>query len=167
MKCDILKSQLADLLLDDAFASTKEGAAAQSHVAECASCSAELRELRATMQLMDSWQAPEPSPYFDTRMQVKLREEFAAPPASLWQRLLGHVSLKPIIAGAMAVAVVIGGATYAGVGFFEQPHAPSEQESATLRDLQSLDRNAQTIEELNSLDQQLNSDNSGGGNNEF
>jgi anti-sigma factor RsiW len=160
MKCDALKSQLPDLLLDKSFSSTDQGLRANAHLAECPSCAAELAALRATFALMDTWQAPEPSAYFDTRMAVRMREELAAPPAGLWQRLterflsFGHLSMKPVMAGVMTVAVVIGGVTYAGVSFFEQPQ-PAAQESATLRDLQSLDRNAQTIDDLNSLDQQL------------
>jgi len=35
-----------------------------AHVAECEPCTAELEELRATMALLDTWEAPEPSPYF-------------------------------------------------------------------------------------------------------
>lgn len=161
MNCEVLKTNLPDLLLDASYSGTDEGRAAQAHLAGCAGCRDELRELRATMQLMDMWQAPEPSAYFDTKMQVRLRQEFAAPPASLWQRVFGRVtamSLKPVMAGVMAIAVVIGGVTYAGVAFFEQPQ-PHAQESATLRDLQSLDRNQQTFDDLNSLDQQLGEQN--------
>jgi hypothetical protein len=131
MKCDVMKSQRPDLLLDDAFAASDASAHARQHLAGCAACREEFEGLRATMQLMDMWQAPEPSAYFDTRMQSRLRE-------------------------------VIGGATYAGITFMEQPQPPA-QESAALRDLQSLDRNAQTLDDLDSLDQQLNdsgSDNS-------
>lgn len=135
---------------------------ADAHLAQCHACAEELRSLQATMGLLDLWQAPAVSPYFDTRLQTRMREEVAAAPHGFWQRLthslplLASFSLKPVVAGVMACAIVVGGATYAGVSFFEQPHPPAA-ESATLRDLQSLDRNAQTIDDLNSLDQQLNS----------
>jgi anti-sigma factor RsiW len=173
MKCTDLKSQLPDLLLDSSFSSSEAGIRANAHLAECPACAVELDSLRATMQLMDLWKAPAPSAYFDTRMAVRMREEFAAPPAGLWQRLsdrflsfghLSHLSMKPVMAGIMTVAIVIGGATYAGVSFFQQPH-PVAQESATLNDLQSLDRNAQTIDDLNSLDQQLDQQAPDSGNN--
>jgi hypothetical protein len=162
MNCEMLKNRLPDLLLDASFRATAEGARAEAHLAECHVCAEELRGLQATMGLLDLWQAPAVSPYFDTRMQTRMREEVAAAPAGFWQRLthgfplLASLSLKPVIAGVMACAIVIGGATYAGVNFFEQPHS-QVAESATLRDLQSLDRNSQTIDDLNSLDQQLNS----------
>jgi len=162
MNCETLKNRMPDLLLDASFSGTPEGELANNHLAKCAACTEELRGLQATMGLLDLWQAPEVSLYFDTRMATRMREEVAAAPQGLWQKLihgfplLSSLSLKPVVAGVMACAIVVGGATYAGVAFFEQPHA-SAAESATLRDLQSLDRNAQTIDDLNSLDQQLNS----------
>ena len=33
--------------------------------------------MRATMALLDTWKAPEPSPYFMTRLGARLREERA------------------------------------------------------------------------------------------
>ena len=44
-------------------------------------CQAELDELKATMQLLDAWEAPEPSPYFLTRLGARMREEREAAPA--------------------------------------------------------------------------------------
>ena len=35
----------------------------------------ELASLQQTMGLLDEWQAPEPSPYFATRLQARMREE--------------------------------------------------------------------------------------------
>ena len=37
------------------------------------------------MALLDEWQAPEPSPYFDVRLQARLREEKAAKPSGWLQ----------------------------------------------------------------------------------
>ena len=45
------------------------------------SCQGELEELKATMQLLDAWKAPEPSPYFLTRLGARMREEREAAPA--------------------------------------------------------------------------------------
>ena len=55
----------------------------QTHVAECERCQAELAELKATMDLLDEWEAPEPSPYFLTRLNARMREEREAAPAGL------------------------------------------------------------------------------------
>ena len=152
MNCKATKAQLADLLLDPAAAST----AAREHVAACAECSRELNDLKATMQALDAWEAPEPSPYFDTRLAARLREEQAAPPASLWERVRMHfyygsnLHLRPIAAGALALLLMIGGGTAVWVQRGEQHPVP--QESATVHDLQLMDGNAQVYQQLNSLD---------------
>ena len=54
MDCKATKAHLADLLLDPAAAAP----AARQHVAACADCGRELRELAATMLAMDAWDAP-------------------------------------------------------------------------------------------------------------
>jgi hypothetical protein len=172
MHCEQIKTYLPDLLFsDEAFAATPLGARIQQHVASCPACQAELAGLRSTMNLLDEWTAPEPSPYFDTRMAVRLREQIAAPPDGLWQRLMARwqwnsnhslhtLALRPMVAGALSLAIVVGGATYAGVSFFEQP-APTPQTSATVRDLESMDRNAQTFQQLDVLDQDNGNSDSG------
>jgi len=76
-KCPGMEAKLALLLLDPAAAPAK----VQTHVAECDRCQAELAELQATMALLDTWEAPEPSLYFMTRMNARMREEREAAPA--------------------------------------------------------------------------------------
>jgi len=49
------------------------------------------------MALLDEWQAPEPSPVFDTRLQARLREEQSRQPASWWAWIR-----RPALAGALA-----------------------------------------------------------------
>jgi hypothetical protein len=155
MNCNATKAQLADLLLDPAAASS----AAREHVAACADCSAELGELQATMLAMDAWEAPEPTPYFDTRLAARLREEKANPPAGLWERMRArlhygsNLHLQPFAAGALALLLLAGGGTAVWVQHGAQPPAP--QESATVHDLQLLDGNAQVYQQLNSLDEDL------------
>ncbi len=166
MSCLKYKSDLEDLLFDGpAFAATPAGERALLHVESCADCREELAGLRATMDLLDAWQAPEVSPYFDTRMAVRIREEASAQPAGFWERVKArwHMGsqawLKPVAAGALAVLVAVGGATFAGSGYWNQPNQverPAMQESATVRDLQSMDRNAQALEALQALDQDSN-----------
>jgi hypothetical protein len=55
------------------------------------------------MALLDEWQAPEPSPYFDVRLQARLREEMAKPPAGwrAWFR-------RPVLAAALTVLMGVG-----------------------------------------------------------
>ena len=68
--CKMVNETLADLLLD----SHAVTAQVQAHVAECDDCQSELAKLQATMQLLDTWEAPEPSPYFLTRLGARMRE---------------------------------------------------------------------------------------------
>ena len=60
----------------------------QKHIASCDACAAHLSDLQKTMALLEEWQAPEPSLYFDTRLQARLREEMARPAAGWlsWMR---------------------------------------------------------------------------------
>jgi hypothetical protein len=75
--------KLADMLLDPGAAPAKVTA----HVAECDRCREELEDLRATMALLDTWESPEPSPYFMTRLNARLDEERQAQPAGWLERL--------------------------------------------------------------------------------
>ena len=77
--CTGMHEKLADLLFDPAAVPAK----VQAHVAECEHCEAELEELKATMNLLDAWEAPEPSPYFLTRLGARMREERAKDCVSL------------------------------------------------------------------------------------
>jgi hypothetical protein len=67
--CTGMDSKLADLLLDPAAAPAK----VQTHVDGCDHCRTELAELRAAMAVLDAWEGPEPSPYFMTRLNARMR----------------------------------------------------------------------------------------------
>src|SRR5258708_4778212 len=73
------------------------------HLAGCVACAEQLKAMRATMALMDEWQVPEPSPYFDVRLQARLREEIAKPQAGWLQWFR-----RPVLAAALTVAMGIG-----------------------------------------------------------
>src|SRR5437660_12125431 len=83
------------------------------HLESCDTCVEGLKALRATMALLDEWQAPEPSPYFDTRLQARLREEMARP-ATGWLNWLQWLR-RPAWAMSLA-AVVFAGALAIGIG---------------------------------------------------
>jgi hypothetical protein len=164
MICREVKASLPDLLL----APKSVPAEVRAHVASCAECGKELKELEATMALMDGWEAPEVSPYFDTRMAVLLREEQQAAPAGWLERMRArflfgnHVSMRPLMAGAMALVVMAGIGTYAGFGGFSPQKPPQVQASPVIKDLQSMDENAQVFQQLSSMEQQDAGDNGGG-----
>ncbi len=142
------QSRLPDLLLDPA-------SAGDPHLKSCPACQQELRSLEEVSALLDSWTAPEPSAYFNQKLAVRLREEIAAPPATWWEQLRTRVQLntgahfRPALAGALALALLVGGGTAASVSGVLSPHHP--QTSATVQDLQILDRNDQAVQEMDQL----------------
>jgi anti-sigma factor RsiW len=164
MICRKVKANLPDLLL----APKSVSAEVRAHVESCAECGKELKELEATMALLDTWTAPEVSPYFDTRMAGLMREEQQAAPAGWLERIRArmlfgnHMHMRPLAAAALALIVAVGGGTYAGFGGFSTPKPAAVQASPVIKDLQSLDENAQVFQQLNSMDQQAAGDNGGG-----
>ncbi len=157
LNCDTLKSSLPDLLLDPSAIPAPLRTGLEQHLVACSGCREELTGLRATMSLLDSWQAPEPSPYFNTRMQAKLRAEKERAPEGFWERLRARmlfstgVPMRAVGAAGLAVVLLLGGSA----GIYEMHVAsqpPQTQASATVRDLQSLDGNAQVFQQLSSLD---------------
>jgi anti-sigma factor RsiW len=155
MICRNIKSKMPDLLLDPKSVSED----VRAHVASCAECGRELRELETTMAALDAWEGPELSPYFDGRMAALLREEQQNPPAGWLERLRARLtfgekmSLRPVAAAALALVVAVGGGMY---GVLTDHAAPTtaQQQSQVIRDLQSLDENAQVFQQLNSMDEQ-------------
>jgi hypothetical protein len=128
----------------------------RKHVAECAACAAELAAMEATWKLLDQWQAPEPSAFFDAKLYGRLRAEQATAPASFFERAKAwllyssNLQMRQLAAGgALATVLVIGGGTFA---LLDHQAAPVAQTSATVRDLQSYDGNAQLFQQLNALD---------------
>ncbi len=171
MKCEKLQGYLPDMILDP----TRVPAEAMQHVTECPNCAGELKELQATMQLLDSWKAPEPSPYFDTRLAVRLREARESEAPGWLERLRLHflfgsnMHLRPAVAAVFALLVIVSGGSYLGVVSLNHTAAPPHHPqaiSATVNDLELLDSNAQTLQQLASFDE-TNADGSpvnGGGN---
>jgi len=170
MKCEKLQGYLPDMIFDP----TRVPAEAMQHVKECAACAGELKELQKTMQLLDGWKAPEPSPYFDTRLAVRLREARESEAPGWLERLRLHflfgsnLHLRPAVAAAFALLVIVSGGSYLGVVSLNQTVAPPHPQavSATVNDLELLDSNAQTLQQLASFDE-TNADGSpvnGGGN---
>jgi hypothetical protein len=102
MNCNQIRELLPDLAAG-MVAGTPE---IETHVASCAVCAAKLKGLQQTMALLDEWQAPEPSAYFDTRLQARLREELARPSAA--ERTWLHWLRVPALAASLAVVVAAG-----------------------------------------------------------
>jgi hypothetical protein len=166
--CAGMDSELAELLLDPNRASAKVGTKAQAHLAECEDCKAKLEELNATMHLMDAWKAPAPSPYFMTRLSARMREERQAAPAGWFAgaiaRLRATVAYgpglhaRPLAAVALTVMLLVGGGTYLSINDVMQTSQPTTQNAAVVHDLQTLDSNAQVLDQMEALTGNQNGD---------
>jgi predicted anti-sigma-YlaC factor YlaD len=105
MKCDEIREMLPDLAAG--LMTSTPGAdisiKVNEHLRSCMECAATLNEFRQTMALLDEWTAPEPSPYFDTRLKARLREEAAKQPTGwfAWAR-------RPALALSLGIALVAG-----------------------------------------------------------
>jgi hypothetical protein len=148
-----MESKLADLLLAPETAS----ATAKAHVAECGECQKKLGELRATMALLDTWEAPEPSPYFMTRMSARLDEARQEPREGWLARLRARMlfgpqlHVRPVAAMALTVLLLLGGGAYLGISNWDQPVAPKPGQAAVVQDLQLLDNNAKLLDQLEAI----------------
>jgi len=154
--CTGVKSKLADLLLDPASVPAR----VHEHVTECEGCRSELDSLKATMAVMDAWKAPEPNPYFMTRLNARMREEREAAPAGWLARLRAGFAygprshVRPLAAMALTVMLLVGGGTYLETNL--NPAPKPSNEAAVVHDLQTLDNNAQLLDTLEDLSQNNN-----------
>jgi anti-sigma factor RsiW len=96
-------NQVRELLPDVAAGIGTVTAEVEQHIGSCSGCAAKLQGFRQTMALLDQWQAPEPGPFFDTRLGARLREEMARPAAG-WL----HWVRRPVFAVSLAAALVAG-----------------------------------------------------------
>jgi hypothetical protein len=128
-----------------------------AHLHTCADCAGTLQQFRRTMELLDEWRAPEPSPYFDTRLQARLREEMAKQPAGWF-----HWVRKPALAASLAVMMVVsatllqrdGGVRRTGPKDMAGISATFEQmePGTAVGDLQVLDKNHELYSDFDVLD---------------
>jgi len=145
MSCNELRDQLVDVACG-----TEASAEVSKHVESCAACATTLNELRKTMALLDEWQAPEPTPYFDVRLQARLREEQQKSHASWldWFR-------KPVLgaAAALLIAAAVGLMQTHDQGQIAQRTTPTQYVAGTASgDLQFLDKNADVVQDFDALD---------------
>lgn len=128
MNCNVVRENMMDVLAEGQTAPE-----VLAHLRGCGSCSQELDGLRKTMALLDEWEAPEPSPYFLTRLQAHVREEQRKAPSSFgilaWLR-------KPVMIGSLAGVLAVGGALYTWLNI-SQPGTP--RVSAVV-DVEALDK---------------------------
>jgi anti-sigma factor RsiW len=154
--------QIRELLPDLATAAGRDAAPpeAASHIASCSDCAGRVREFQKTMALLDEWQAPEPSAYFDTRLQARVREEMARPQTGWlnWlQRPAWAMSLAAVLfAGAIGLGVAVSNKSYIVQTGSIATRPPSlgvpVQPGTAVGDLQALDRNDDLYADFDMLD---------------
>jgi hypothetical protein len=152
MNCKEIRERMPDVAAGFSQLTADEG----QHVKSCAACAEELKSMRATMMLLDEWQTPEPSPYFDVRLQARLREEMAKPQAGWlsWFR-------RPVLAAALTVLMGVGvGLLFTNnKGIFEPKVTESSisdsfppEPGSAVSDLQALEKNHDLYSDFELLD---------------
>jgi anti-sigma factor RsiW len=149
MKCGSLRDELMEVVVNG---SELASPAMQDHLATCPACVANLASLRQTMELLDEWQTPEPSPYFSARLRARMRDEQATQARS-WLTWLRRPAVFTAAAALMAV----------GAGLLEGAHWKADHRQTVagattgvtvgaVGDLQYLDNNADLFSDFDALD---------------
>jgi predicted anti-sigma-YlaC factor YlaD len=145
MKCKEISALMSDLAAGLSAASPEMN----EHLQGCAHCRGQFEEFRQTMALLDQWQAPEPSPYFDVRLMARVREERAKPSGWLfWLR-------KPVLAASLAVLMVMSVALFhtdAGYRRGVESGPVAALPGSAVGDLQALDKNSDLYSDFELLD---------------
>jgi len=149
MKCDEIRERMPDV----AAGFSQPTADESQHLASCNNCTEQLKDMRATMALLDEWQVPEPSPYFDVRLQARLREEMAKPQVGWLQWFR-----RPVLAAALTVLMGVGvgllvtrnSGIYTPTGSIAENDEPVA--GTAVSDLQALEKNHDLYSDFELLD---------------
>jgi hypothetical protein len=147
MRCEEIREVMPDVASGLVGMTPEIGA----HLAGCGACAAQMAGFRQTMALLDEWRAPEPSPYFDVRLQARLREEMAKPQPGwvAWFR-------RPVLASALAVLMAMGAGLFftknSGVYDSEIAEVESQAPGTAVSDLQALEKNHDLYSDFDLLD---------------
>src|SRR5437588_12575008 len=138
MKCNDVRENMIEL-----FTGGQADPQMTTHLRQCSACAQELASMRKTMALLDEWEAPEPSPYFLTRLQAHVREEQQKQPAGwlAWLR-------RPALAVTLATVLAAGGVMYRVA---HPPELPTVAGAVT--DLEALDKNHDLFVNTDLLDE--------------
>jgi len=148
MKCEEVR---------ETFVESSLPAESRAHIGSCPSCAQAWAEHQKLFALLDEWEAPEVSPFFDTRLNALVREAKADEGGQTsgifgWLRkpMFGIPAWRSIAAGALALAVA------AGIGVLQKQSADKAQvvamKGTAVDDLQRLDKHQDEISNLELLD---------------
>lgn len=130
MNCNDVRENLIELLTDG-----PADPQVTAHLSQCGACTKELASMRKTMAVLDEWEAPEPSPYFLTRLRAHVKEEREKAPSANWVAWLR----RPVLA--VSLATVLAGA---GLGY-RLIIATQASDNGAVADIDSLDKNHDLI----------------------
>jgi len=102
MNCEMAEAELLDVMNTDQVSTEL-----QAHLRQCPKCASQLAALRQTSSMLDAWSVPEPSLYFDARLQARLREEQSTRAGYGWSAWL-RARWQPALVGVLAVALAVG-----------------------------------------------------------
>ncbi len=159
MNCNEIRELLPDIITTVGMDAATLQPEVKKHIASCAACAAHLGGLQKTMALLDEWQAPESSPYFDTRFEARLREELSRPAAGWlhWMRRPVWAMSFAAVVFAGALAIGVGGRSYIVQTGTISTNAPSlglpVVPGTAVGDLQALDRNDDLYADFDVLDE--------------
>jgi len=103
MKCNQLESNAMEYL--DGKLSPAQRSAVEAHLAVCAACRERVHGFTQVMGLLDEWQTVQPSPFFQTRLAARLKEEAAT--QSWWSSLREPYAFRPASGSLFAVALAV------------------------------------------------------------
>jgi hypothetical protein len=161
MDCKHFQETLPDILPDLAAGMEAATPEMEEHLASCAACSTQLQEFREIMALLDEWQAPEPSAYFDTRLAARLREEMASPQLAWYQRILPSLTRHPAWMASVAAVVFVVALGVGNKSLFIEPETIATkppaltipvQPGTAVGDLQALEKNDDLYADFDMLD---------------
>ena len=155
MNCNEFQNELPDLLL---VPNSTPSLAAVAHLKSCPPCTDEYVSFQQTFGLLDSWAPVEPTPFFDGKLNARVRELQAEPAMSWFERLQTRLlfntgrHFRPALAGALSLALLlgVGGGSYLSLA---HPAVAPADTSAAIIDLQILDRNDQAFKQMDELQQ--------------
>ena len=149
MKCEEIRERMPEVAAGFGEPTVEES----NHLAACNACTEQLKAMRSTMALLDEWQVPGPSPYFDVRLQARLREEMAKPQTAGWLQWFR----RPVLAAALTVMLGVGigltfthsrGKRVTDAGMID----PAPAAGSAVSDLQTLDKNHDMYQDFELLD---------------
>lgn len=139
MNCDEMRELMPELAAGHSAASSET----DRHLQACPDCTSMLEEFRKTAALLDEWEAPAPSPYFDVRLKARLREENQKRTVNWLQWLR-----KPALVVSLMTLIVLGSTWYIG----RPERAPAAAPGTAVGDLQALDKNQDLFADFDELD---------------